>query len=365
MDKRKQYDYLIVGAGLFGSVCAYLLKNKGYKVLVIDKRNHIGGNVYTELKNDIHVHKYGPHIFHTNKKEIWDFVNQFDNFEQFQLETIANFNGELYNLPFNMYTFYQIYGVKTIEELEKYISKWDKNINEPKNLEEFAIKKLGKKVYKKLVKEYTEKQWGKSCKELPYSILGRLPIRKEWNNNYFNDLYQGIPEHGYTYVIEKLLSDVDVILNREFDVKNDYNNFNKIIYCGAIDELLNYSIGVLEYRSLKFIEEETQKSIGNPIMNFTSKKVGYTRIIEHKRFLKKSKDNINNIITYEYPEIWTPSKERYYPIPNDENINLYKKYLTLLKNEYPNIIPGGRLGLYEYLNMDKIIERAIELINKI
>jgi UDP-galactopyranose mutase len=363
--KTNKYDYLIVGAGLFGSVCAFLLKNKGYKVLVIDKRKHIGGNVYTELKNDIYIHKYGPHIFHTNKKEIWDFVNQFDNFEQFQLEPIANYNGELYNLPFNMNTFYQIYGVKTIEELEKLITKWDKNIKEPKNLEEYAIKRLGKKVYKKLVKEYTEKQWGRSCDKLPYSILGRLPIRKEYNNNYFDDLYQGIPENGYTHIIEKMLYGVDVILNREFNIEDDYKNFDKIIYCGALDELLNYSIGVLEYRSLKFVEEETNKSIGMPVMNFTSKKFGYTRIIEHKRFLKKTKDNTYNILTYEYPDKWTPSKERYYPITNNVNIDLYKRYLTLLKEKYPNIIPGGRLGLYEYLNMDEIIDRAIKLINEI
>jgi UDP-galactopyranose mutase len=360
----KKYDYLIVGAGLFGSVCAFLLKNKGYNVLVIEKRNHIGGNIYTELKNNIHIHKYGPHIFHTNKKEVWDFMNKFDDFEQFQLEPIANYNGELYNLPFNMHTFYQIYGIKTIEELEKYIEEWDKTINEAKNLEEFAIKRLGTDIYKKLVKEYTEKQWGKPCKELPYSILGRLPIRKEYNNNYFNDIYQGIPEHGYTHIIEKMLSGIDVILNREFDIEKDYNNFDKIIYCGAIDELLKYNIGTLEYRSLNFIEEETQKSIGTPVMNFTSNKVGYTRIIEHKRFLKKTKDNINNIITYEYPEQWTATKERYYPIANDVNINLYQKYLILLKEKYPNIIPGGRLGLYEYLNMDEIVERAFKLINE-
>lgn len=363
MDKDRKCDYLIVGAGLFGSVCAFLLKNKGYNVLVIDKRNHIGGNVYTEFKKDIHIHKYGPHIFHTNKKEIWDFINQFDNFEQFQYEPIANFKGELYNLPFNMHTFHQIYGIKTIEELEKHITKWDNKIKEPKNLEEFAIKRLGKKVYKKLVKGYTEKQWGKSCKELPHSILGRLPIRKEYNNNYFNDLYQGIPEHGYTHIIENLLKGIDVILNREFDIKEDYKNFDKIIYCGALDELLNYSIGILEYRSLNFVEEETQKSIGIPVMNFTSDNVEYTRIIEHKRFLKKTKDNIYNILTYEYPDKWTPSKERYYPILNDVNIDLYKRYLTLLKDKYPNIIPGGRLGLYEYLNMDEIIEKAFELID--
>jgi UDP-galactopyranose mutase len=360
-----KYDYLIVGSGLFGSTCAFLLKNKGYKVLVIDKRNHIGGNIYTELKDNIHIHKYGPHIFHTNKKEVWDFVNKFDNFEQFQNEPIANFNGELYNLPFNMHTFYQVYGIKTIEELEKHIDIWDKEINEPKNLEEFAIKKLGKEIYQKLVKEYTEKQWGISCDKLPCEILGRLPIRKEWNNNYFNDLYQGIPEHGYTHIIEKMLSGVDVILNREFDIKNDYNNFNKIIYCGSLDELFNYSIGTLEYRSLNFVEEKTQKSIGIPVMNFTSNKEGYTRIIEHKRFLKKTKDNIDNIITYEYPEQWTPLKERYYPVSNKTNIDLYQKYFTLLKDKYPNIIPGGRLGLYEYLNMDKIIEKAFELIYKI
>ena len=206
-----KYDYLIVGSGLFGSTCAFLLKNKGYKVLVIDKRNHIGGNIYTELKDNIHIHKYGPHIFHTNKKEVWDFVNKFDNFEQFQNEPIANFNGELYNLPFNMHTFYQVYGIKTIEELEKHIEIWDKEINEPKNLEEFAIKKLGKEIYQKLVKEYTEKQWGRDCTELTSFIIKRLPVRFTYDNNYFNALYQGIPIGGYTRLIENLLEGIEPV----------------------------------------------------------------------------------------------------------------------------------------------------------
>lgn len=362
MIMEKKYDYLIVGSGLFGSVCAFLLREKGYKVLVIDRRGHIGGNIYTELKEGIQVHKYGAHIFHTNKKEIWEFINRFDEFEQFQNEPIANYNGELYNLPFNMHTFYQIYGIRSINELEKNIQKWNKKICNPKNLEEYAIKSLGKKIYKKLIKGYTEKQWGKPCRELPTSILGRLPIRKSWDNNYFNDKYQGIPEHGYTHIIEKMLDGVDVMLNTEFNIKKDYNKFGKIIYCGSIDELLNYNLGILDYRSLNFIEKKTHESIGVPVMNFTSDKEKFTRIIEHKRFLKKTKENTNNILTYEYPEHWTPSKERYYPIINDRNQDLYQRYITLLKNEYPNIIPGGRLGLYEYLNMDEIVEKAFRLI---
>jgi UDP-galactopyranose mutase len=360
-----KYDFLIVGSGLFGSVCAYELNKKGYKVLVIEKRNHIGGNVYTEQFNDIHIHKYGAHIFHTNKKEVWDYVNNFGLFQPFQNEPIANYNGELYNLPFNMHTFYQLYGIKTIDELECKMEEWNKYVEVPKNLKELAIKTIGNIAYEKLVKHYTEKQWGESCDNLSPDILGRIPVRKEWNNNYFNDKYQGIPENGYTNIISNMLKGIKVILNEEFDINKHYNIANKIIFCGSIDSLFNYELGVLEYRSLKFKEHYNKKSIGIPVMNFTSNNEEYTRIIDHKMFLLTTKNSDNTVLTYEYPIKWTTENERYYPIPSDKNLKLYTDYNKLLQEKYPNIIPGGRLGLYKYFNMDNIIESALSLTNKI
>lgn len=362
MYNTNKYDYLIVGAGLFGAVCAYRLKQMNKKVLVIDKRSHIGGNIYTEkTKSGIHVHRYGAHIFHTNNAKVWDFINQFDVFQQFQNEPIANYNGKLYNLPFNMHTFYQIYGIKNIEELENYMKKWDKSVNEPKNVKEVAIKYVGKKMYRKLIKGYTEKQWGCKCTELPPDILKRIPIRKEWNNNYFNDKYQGIPENGYTNIIEKLLEGVDILLNTSFDIDRHYDTAEKIIFCGSIDTLFSYELGVLEYRSLKFIEEYSEKSTGAPVINFTSTKIPYTRIINHKMFLKETKDLNETILTYEYPQKFNILNERYYPINNEKNNKLYLDYIELLKNKYPKIIPGGRLGLYKYLDMDKTIELALNV----
>ena len=362
MFNENKYDYLIVGAGLFGAVCAYRLKQMNKKVLVIDKRNHIGGNIFTEKKGcGIHVHKYGAHIFHTNNKEVWDFITQFANFQQYQNEPIANYNNEYFNLPFNMHTFYQVYGIKTIDELEKYMEKWNKTIEEPKNVEEVAIKYVGKKLYKKLIKGYTEKQWGCKCSDLPTDILKRIPIRKEWNNNYFNDKYQGIPENGYTEIVEKLLDGVDVVLNEAFSIEKHYDLAEKIIYCGSIDSLLLYDLGVLDFRSLRFVEVDGEPSTGVPVMNFTSSKVPYTRIINHKMFLKETKNINTTILTYEYPEKFTLFNERYYPINDDINNKLYLDYVNLLKNTYPKIIPGGRLGLYKYLDMDKTIENALNM----
>lgn len=357
-----KYDYLIVGAGLFGAVCAYRLKQMNKKVLVIDKRCHIGGNIYTEkTPGGIFVHKYGAHIFHTNNKDVWNFVTNFINLQQYQNEPIANYNNEYYNLPFNMHTFYQIYGIKSVSELEKYMEKWDKSIDNPKNVEEVAIKYVGKKLYKKLIKGYTEKQWGAKCSELPPDILKRIPVRKEWNNNYFNDKYQGIPENGYTELIEILLNDVDVLLNENFDINRHYNLADKIIYCGSIDSIFSYELGALDYRSLKFIEKYSDTSSGVPVMNFTSSKVPYTRIINHKMFLKGTKDKKETILTFEYPEKFNMLNERYYPINNERNNVLYLKYVDLLKEKYPKIIPGGRLGLYKYLDMDKTIELALNM----
>ncbi len=357
----QKYDYLIVGCGLSSAVIVNELKQKGQKVLIIDKRNHIGGNVYTELKSDIHIHKYGPHIFHTNKKEIWEYINKFDDFQHFTLQTIAKADdGKIYNLPFNLHTFYQVYGVTSEKEVDELLKEF-KNI-EIKNVEDFAISKIGEKMYKLLVKGYTEKQWNVPCKEVNPQILKRLPIRKEWNNNYFNDEYQGIPKNGYTKVIENMIEGVDVMLNTPFDFDKHYNIANKIIYCGSIDELLNFKYGMLPYRSLEFKEYFNEIESQNvPIVNYTSKDVPYTRSIDHKMFLNSTKQNENTIITHEYPKTFDGKNERYYPIEINENIELYQKYLTEINKTFPKIIPCGRLGWYKYLDMDKVVERALEL----
>lgn len=359
-----KYDYIIVGAGLFGSICAYELNKVGKKILVIDKRNHIGGNIYTEKIEGINVHKYGAHIFHTSKKEIWDYINQFGEFNNYINSPIAIYKDEVYNLPFNMNTFSKIWNdVVTPENAKKHIEE-EKYKGQPKNLEEQAISLVGKTIYKKLVKEYTEKQWGDKCENLPPFIIKRLPVRFTYNNNYFNDIYQGIPKDGYTKLIEKMLNGIEVRLNTNFlDYKQYYENMcDKIIYTGTIDEYYNYCYGKLEYRSLDFKEEilDTENKQGNAVINWTSHDVPYTRTIEHKHF----NNDISNktIITYE-----TPCKndlEPYYPVNNEKNNKLYEKYEELSKNE-KNVIFGGRLGTYRYLDMDKIIEQALELCKNI
>lgn len=357
----KTYDYLIVGAGLFGATCAYLLSDK--KVLVIDKRNHIGGNVYTELNNNIYVHKYGAHIFHTSNKHIWDFVNSFTEFEPYTHQVIANYNGRLYNLPINMNTFHQLYGISNIDELKMHIANWDKQIQNPTNIEAYAIKMIGKKGYEHLIKGYTEKQWGTTCDKLPIDIIKRIPIRKEWNNNYFDDIYQGIPIEGYTKMIQKMLSNVEVSLNTIFNIEEHYNIADKIIYCGSVDELFDCKLGKLPYRSLQFIEQIDDTGIGVPVMNFTSADVHYTRIIDHKMFLNSTKHIQPSVLTYEYPY---PSFEGdpYYPIITQENMMLYAQYVDMLQ-QYPKIVLGGRLGLYKYIDMDDTIELAIDLVNSL
>ena len=358
-DGIKKYDYLIVGAGLFGAICAYRLKNK-YKVLLIDQRPHIGGNIYTSKHNNIIVHKYGAHIFHTSNKRVWDFINKFSSFEQFQNSPLANYNGKIYNLPFNLHTFNQVYGITTIDELNTHMSMWASKFTNPTNLEEYAIKNVGEKAYKILVKGYTEKQWGKKCKDLPIETIKRIPIRKEWNNNYFDDIYQGIPLEGYTPIVEQLISGVDLILCEKFNPSTHLQLAKKIIYCGSVDELMNYEFGPLPYRSLVFDEVEGE-SIYTPVMNFTSNKVPYTRIIDHKLFLKSTKNINPSILTYEYPSNFYEGCERHYPIRTTENINLYNKYVNSIKKAYPSIILGGRLGLYQYLNMDQVIELALNV----
>lgn len=359
-----KYDYVIVGAGLYGSICAYELNKAGYKVLVIDKRNHIGGNIYTEKVNDINVHKYGAHIFHTSNKEIWDYINQFAEFNNYINSPIANYKGEIYNLPFNMNTFSKIWdNVITPKDAKEHIIK-EKYIGEITNLEEQAKSLVGTTIYEKLVKEYTEKQWGKECKDLPPFIIKRLPVRFTYNNNYFNDKYQGIPIGGYTQIIEKLLEGINVILNENYlDNKDKYKD-SKIIYTGPIDEYYDYCYGKLEYRSLRFEEELllTDNYQGNAVVNYTSNDVPYTRIIEHKHFENTECDW--TIITKEYPVSIEKGKDPYYPINNDKNNELYSKYKELADKD-DKVIFGGRLGSYKYYDMDKTVEQALLLVNKL
>ena len=359
------YDYLIVGAGLFGATFAYEMTRAGKKCLVIDKRNHIAGNIYTKDINGINVHMYGAHIFHTSNKDIWDYVNQFANFNNYINSPIANYKGELYNLPFNMNTFAQMWNIKTPEKAKHIIEEQIKelNIGEPKNLEEQALSLVGTDVYEKLIKGYTEKQWGRECKELPAFIIKRVPLRFTYNNNYFNDRYQGIPEGGYTKIVEKMLEGIDAKLGIEFKdfISNTKDTFDKVLYTGMIDEYYDYKLGELEYRSLEFeheLIEDEENFQGNAVVNYTEREVPYTRIIEHKHFeFGTQKDTV---ITREYPKTWTKGDEPYYPINDEKNSKLYEAYLGLASKE-DKVIFGGRLGQYKYYDMDKVIEAALLL----
>lgn len=365
-----KYDYLIVGSGLFGSTFAYEMTKRGKKCLVLERRNHIGGNIYCEKINNINVHKYGAHIFHTSDKKIWNYVNSFAEFNNYINSPIANYNGSLYNLPFNMNTFTKIWSdVVTPEDARKKIESEKNELKgiEPKNLEEQAISLIGRTIYEKLVKGYTEKQWGKKCSELPAFIIKRLPVRYTFNNNYFNDLYQGIPIGGYNQIIEKMLEKSDVILNVDYlKEKDKYNKMAKtILYTGMIDEYFDYKFGNLEYRSLKFentILPEIDNYQGNAVINYTDSNTLYTRIIEHKHF--EFNDCPGTIITKEYPCDWTLGKEAYYPVNDEKNNELYNKYLCLAKQE-KNVIFGGRLGHYKYYDMDKVIASALDLVDSI
>lgn len=341
----------------------------GKKCLVIDRRNHIGGNVYCENVNGINVHKYGAHIFHTSNKKIWDYVNQFAEFNNYINSPVANFNGELYNLPFNMNTFSKLWGIITPEQAKQKIEEQKSVLNgkTPENLEEQAISLVGEDIYKKLVKEYTEKQWGRDCKELPSFIIKRLPVRFTFDNNYFNDRYQGIPVGGYNKIIEKMLEKSNVKLGVDYLLqKEEYDKMaDKILFTGMIDEFYNYKLGTLEYRTLKFeneILDDVDNFQGVAVMNFTSKNEAYTRIIEHKHF------EFNNckgtIITKEYPSDWKLGDEAYYPVNDTKNSELYNQYKELAEKE-EKVIFGGRLGLYKYFDMDKIINEALELVQKI
>ena len=363
----KKYDYLIVGSGLFGSIFAYEANKKGKKCLVIDKRDHIGGNIYCEDIEDINVHKYGAHIFHTNNKEVWDYVNSFAEFNRYTNCPVANYKGELYNLPFNMNTFYQLWKVKTPQEAISKIEEQVKeaNIEEPQNLEEQAIKLVGKDIYEKLIKGYTEKQWGKKATELPSFIIKRLPVRLTFDNNYFNDKYQGIPVGGYNKIIEKMLENIDVKLNTDFfENRQELENMaEKIVFTGMIDEFYDYKFGTLEYRSLKFEHEtlEEENYQGNAVVNYTEYDIPYTRIIEHKHF--EYGNQPKTVITREYPATWNKGDEPYYPINNDENNELYSKYKELADKE-ENVIFGGRLAEYKYYDMHNVIEKALQAVNK-
>lgn len=361
-------DYLIVGSGLFGSIFAYEMNKRGYKVLVLEKRNHIGGNIYTYEQNGINVHKYGAHIFHTNNKEVWDYINQFGEFNRFTNSPVANYKGEIYSLPFNMYTFNKLWKdcITPNDALRHIDNERNEIIDEPKNLEEQAIKLVGRTVYEKLIKEYTEKQWGRDCKNLPPSIIKRLPVRLKYDNNYFNAKYQGIPVDGYTKLIEKMLNGIEVKLNTNYNDNKEYWNSlsNNIIYTGPIDEFYDYCFGKLEYRTVKFQNEclHIENYQGNAVVNYTSKEVPYTRIIEHKWF-DIDNDSKYTIISKEYSKEWEEGDEPYYPINDTKNDELYKKYRSIQNQK--NVIFGGRLAEYKYFDMDKTIESVLNLIKSI
>ena len=362
------YDYLVVGTGLFGSVFSYEANKRGKKVLVIDKREHIGGNVYTEEMENIQVHKYGAHIFHTSNKQIWDYIRQFADFNRYTNSPLARYKNETYNLPFNMNTFYQMWGTITPKEAKEKLNSQiaKEGIREPKNLEEQALSLVGRDIYEKLIKGYTEKQWGKRADELPSFIIKRLPLRMTYDNNYFNDLYQGIPIGGYTKIFEKMLEGIEVRLNTNFFENKDYFQgiANKIVFTGMIDEYFQYCFGPLEYRSLEFETKilEVDNFQGNAVVNYTEYEIPYTRIIEHKHFELDSSSE-KTIISYEYPTKWDKDKEPYYPINDEKNNELYARYKMLAEGQ-DKVIFGGRLGMYQYYDMHKVIEEALKLVEK-
>ena len=359
-----KYDYLIVGAGLYGSVFAHEAYKAGKRCLVIDKRDHIGGNIYTENQSDINVHTYGAHIFHTSDEQVWKYVRQFAEFNNYINAPVAVYRDEVYNLPFNMNTFSRLWGVKTPQEAKEYIaSQIEKlNIGEPANLEEQALSLVGPDVYEKLVKGYTEKQWGRECKDLPAFIIRRLPLRFTYDNNYFNDPWQGIPKGGYTQIVEKLLEGIDCILNMSYQeyAAEHPDTFEKVVYTGPIDEYFGYSEGHLQYRTVRFETEELQMEDyqGNAVVNYTDRDVPYTRIIEHKHF--EFGQQPTTIISREYSEEWKEGMEPYYPVNDEKNMELYEKYRTMAEKE-EKVIFGGRLGTYKYYNMDQVIAQALKM----
>nr|WP_291234620.1 UDP-galactopyranose mutase [Frisingicoccus sp.] len=362
-----KYDYLVVGAGLFGSVFAYEAKKRGKTCLVIDKRPHIGGNVYCEEIEGINVHKYGAHIFHTSNKKIWEYINQFAEFNNYINSPVAVYKDELYNLPFNMNTFSKMWNIRTPQEAKEIIAAQiaELNIAEPKNLEEQALSLAGRDVYEKLVKGYTEKQWGRDCTELPAFIIKRLPLRFTYDNNYFNDRFQGIPMGGYTKIIEKMLDGIDVRVDTDYFefIKENPSVADKILFTGMIDEFYDYKLGALEYRSVRFETEvlDCDNYQGNAVVNYTEREVPYTRIIEHKHFEFGTQEK--TVISREYSSEWKVGMEPYYPVNNDQNNQLFEEYKKLAAKE-ENVIFGGRLGNYQYYDMDKVIEAALDLVEK-
>lgn len=366
------YDYLVVGAGLFGAIFAHEAKKKGKTVLVIDKRKHIAGNLYTEMVEGICVHRYGAHIFHTSNKRVWEYIQQFARFNGFINAPLAKYKDELYNLPFNMNTFYQMWGTITPSEAKEKLEsqRKDVEISEPKNLEEQALKLVGRDIYEKLIKGYTEKQWGRSAKELPASIIKRLPVRMTYDNNYFNDTYQGIPIGGYTDMIAKMLDGVDVRLNTDFyENREELEKISeKIVFTGRIDEYFGYCYGKLEYRSLLFETKvcDVENYQGNAVVNYTEFEIPYTRIIEHKHFeygCQRGNFNPKTVITREYPVPWEKESEPYYPINDEKNSALYQKYKALA-GEQERVTFGGRLGTYQYMDMDCVVKEALQQVEK-
>lgn len=362
-----KYDYLIVGSGLFGSIFSYEANKRGKKCLVIDKRNHVGGNIYCRDVEGINVHEYGAHIFHTSNKEVWNYINQFAEFNRYTNSPVAIYKDELYNLPFNMNTFNKLWGVKTPAEAKVKIQEQlsETNITEPKNLEEQAIKLIGKDIYEKLIKGYTEKQWGTKATDLPAFIINRLPVRFTYDNNYFNDNYQGIPIGGYTKIIEKMLEGIEVRLNTNFfETREEFESLaDKVVFTGMIDEFYDYKFGTLEYRSLRFEHEilNEENHQGNAVVNYTEYEIPYTRVIEHKHFEYGTQPK--TVITREYPAKWNKGDEPYYPINNERNNNMYAKYKELADKE-SNVIFGGRLAQYKYYDMHHVIEQALKCVKE-
>ena len=369
------YDYLIAGAGLFGAVFAHEMHKQGRKVLVVEKRDHIAGNIYTEKVMGINVHRYGAHIFHTSDEEVWNYVNQYARFNHYVNSPVAVYRDELYNLPFNMNTFSRMWNIKTPKEAKEIIAKQTGEFAgiTPQSLEEQALQLAGRDVYEKLVKGYTEKQWGRDCKDLPAFIIRRLPLRFTYDNNYFNDRFQGIPEGGYTQIVEKLLEDIPVLTGvslQEYQTANaartadEQDSWDRLLYTGMIDEYYHYRLGTLEYRSLRFETEELPEEDnyqGNAVVNYTEREVPYTRIIEHKHFEFQTGEG--TVITREYPATWKKGDEPYYPINDEKNGALYAQYAELAKKE-ANVLFGGRLGQYKYYDMDKVIRSALDMVKE-
>ena len=363
--------YLVVGAGLFGAVFAREAAKRGHEVVVIDKRDHIAGNIYTKEIDGIQVHQYGAHIFHTSDKEVWEYVQQFAEFNRYTNSPVANYKGHMYNLPFNMNTFAQMWGIRTPQEALDKINEQRAEMagKEPQNLEEQAISLIGRDIYEKLIKGYTEKQWGRKATELPAFIIKRVPVRLIYDNNYFNDDYQGIPKGGYTKLVENMLKSDKITVETStnfFDNKDEYlKNFDKVVYTGPIDEFFDYQLGELEYRSLRFETEEVNVGNyqGNAVINYTDAETPYTRVIEHKHFEFGKGAPDKSVITREYPANWSKGDEPYYPVNNDKNNALYAQYKDLAAKEDAKVIFGGRLGQYKYYNMDQVIRAALDAVN--